>query len=551
MPTFLGAAEYGGYISLVKLLVLVVLFFGWMPVVNWIHMDAQAVRTRVNFWTIFITAAGVGTMVIWLLAPLFLIGLLLYIIAMGATTLAYVIHRNAKVADFEKVLTIAHIKSLFVDENKKIATASKGISFVTANNNTAPLPSPKSPEAFGFKTTCEVLEDAIWRRASEIIFMPKAQEYIVSYSIDGVTMKQDGRSRDEIEYFVHYLKQLADLDTNERRKPQKGLFKMVKDGKNIPWEVATAGSTAGEQIRIIKQEDYGLMKIDDIGLNTDQIESLRTLREMQSGLFIISGPKKSGVTSTFYSMLRIHDPYMNNINTLEKKPAVELDNITQNTFALSDSGVNTYSKKLQSMLRMGPDIVGIADCEDPKSAQLACAGAQDGKIIYAAIEAVSVVQALAKFLKMIPEKNMVIEALAGISNQRLVRKLCSECRQAYQPNQGLLRKLNIPADKIKLFYRPGEIEYDKHGKPLLCENCQGTGFVGRTGIFETVMFDEKLKEGLKQAKSLQEISSLFRKAGMLYMQEQAIKSVAKGLTSINEVIRELSGNQNKAKQRKK
>ncbi len=551
MPSLISAAvEYGGYISLVKFIVLAVMFFAWMPLVNWVHADAQAVRTRVNFWTTIVSATGAGALIIWLLAPFFLIGLLLYIIAVGATALAYIIHRNSRVSDFEKVLTVGHIKSLFVDENKKIATVSKGMSFITANNNEVPLPKPKSPDAFGFKSACEVFEDALWRRASDIVFQPKPQGYSVIYRVDGVAMKQPERSREDMEYFIHYLKLLADLDVNQRRKPQTGTFQLVKDSQKIPWEVTTAGSTAGEQVRLIKLEEYRLMKLDDIGLNPDQLEPLLSLGDIKSGLVIASGPKKSGVTSTLYALLRNHDPFMNNINTLERRPAAELGNITQHTFALSDSGTTTYARKLQSILRMGPDIVGIEDCSEALLAQLACAAVNDGKIIYVTIEASSIIQALGKWLKLVPDKELLAQTLVGVLNQRLVRKLCSECRQAYQPNPELLKKLNMPADKIKLFYRPGEIEYDKHGKPLLCENCQGTGFLGRTGIFETIVLNDELKAAIKQAKSLQEISSHFRRAGMLYMQEQSIKRVAQGVTSINEVIREFSTQQKQVKKRK-
>ncbi len=551
MPNLISAAvEYGGYISLLKFIVLAVMFFAWMPLVNWVHTDAQAVRTRENFWTTIVSATGAGALIIWLLAPFFLIGLLLYIIAVGATALAYIIHRNSRVSDFEKVLTVGHIKSLFVDENKKIATVSKGMSFITANNNEVPLPKPKSPDAFGFKSACEVFEDALWRRASDIAFQPKPQGYSVIYRVDGVAMKQPERSREEMEYFIHYLKLLADLDINQRRKPQTGTFQLVKDSQKIPWGVTTAGSTAGEQVRLIKLEEYRLMKLDDIGLNPDQLEPLLSLGDIKSGLVIASGPKKSGVTSTLYALLRNHDPFMNNINTLERRPAAELGNITQHTFALSDSGTTTYARKFQSILRMGPDIVGIEDCSEAHLIQLACAAVNDGKIIYVTIEASSIIQALGKWLKLVPDKELLAQTLVGVLNQRLVRKLCSECRQAYQPNPELLKKLNMPADKIKLLYRPGEIEYDKHGKPLLCENCQGTGFLGRTGIFETIVLNDELKAAIKQAKSLQEISSHFRRAGMLYMQEQSIKRVAQGVTSINEVIREFSTQQKQVKKRK-
>lgn len=543
-----AAAGYGGYISPVKLIVLIVLFFVWMPLVNWVYRDTKAVKTNTQFWTLIISSTGAGALLIWLLAPLFLIGLLIYIIAVGAAAMAYIVHRNARVADFEKVLTAEHIKGIFVNESKKVGKASRGFSLITANGNDVPLPDPKSPEAFGFQTTCEIVEDALWRRASDIVFRPTAEDYSVMYFVDGLATKQDPRSREEMEYFIDYLKQMGDMDINEKRKPQKGKFKATRDDERVGWEVLTAGSTAGEQLKLTRMREYNLMKVDEVGFTASQVEAISGLRSLEKGLFIISGPKKSGLTSSMYALLRNHDPFMNNINTLEKEPAAELQNITQHTFSLSDSGTVTYARKLQTILRMGPDIMGVEDCSDKGCALLAATAAKEDRVMYVTLEATSAMQALGKWLNMVSDKNLIANTLVGISNQRLVRVLCDECKQAYQPNQNLFKKFNIPAGKIKVLYRPGEIEYDKHGKPIICEKCQGTGFYGRTAIFETVVLDDELKEVIRQAQSLQEISSRFRRAGMLYLQEESIKKVAKGITSINEVIRMFSS---KTKPRKK
>ncbi|MBE0536711.1 MAG: Flp pilus assembly complex ATPase component TadA [Phycisphaerae bacterium] len=542
MPSIIAAAGYGGYISIIKFVVVVGLFFAWMPLVKWVHKDAKAVRTRVESWTLVVFGTGAGAMLLWLAAPLFVIGLLIYLIAVGAAAMAYVMHRNARVADFEKVLTAEHLRGMFVNENKKLSKASRGLVLYTANGNEVPLPTPKSPEAFGFGTTCEIMEDTLWRRASDILFQPTAQDYSVTYFVDGLGTKQTPRSREEMEYFIHFLKHLGDMDTEERRKPQKGRFDVVQEEtrQKLGWDIFTAGSTAGEQLKLSRRQEYTLMKLDELGLTTSQVEAIASLREQPNGLFIVSGPKKTGVTSSMYAFLRNHDPFMNNINTLEKEPAAELQNITQHKFTLSDTGTTTYAKRLQSILRMGPDIIGVADCEDAQCATLACAAAKDGRIVYVTLEADSTMQALGKWLNLVKNKDTIAGTLLGLSNQRLVRKLCDDCKQAYQPNQDLFKKFNIPADKIKVLYRPGEIEYDKHGKPIVCEKCQGTGFYGRTAIFETVIMNEALRTVIREAKSVQEISSQFRRAGMLYLQEQAIKKVAQGVTSINEVIRMFS-----------
>jgi type II secretory ATPase GspE/PulE/Tfp pilus assembly ATPase PilB-like protein len=548
MPILLSAAaEYGGYISPIKLAVFTALFFAWIPLVRWVHTDARAARTKAILWTAVVAATGGSALVIWLLAPFFIIGLLLYLIAVGATAMAYVVHRNARVSDFERILTVNHIKGIFVDEKKRIAAASKGMSFITANDNEVPPPKPKTPEAFGFKTACEIFEDALWRRTSDIVFLPGPQGYSVMYNVDGMAVKQPPRTREEIEYFIHYLKQLADLDPDERRKPQTGAFTVVKAFNSIKWEVTAAGSTAGEHIKLAKREAHSLMKLEDIGLEPNQLEQLKQLRGVDSGLFIISGPPKSGVTSTFYAMLANHDPFMNNINTLEKKPTAQLNNITQNVFTLSDTGTTTYARRLQTMLRTGPDIVGVENCEDKQSAGLACAAAKDGKVVYVTLEASSVIQALGKWLKLVPNKDLAAGTLIGVLSQKLVRKLCDECKQAYQPKQDLFRKLNIPSDKIKVLYRAGESAYDKRGRAVLCDNCQGTGFFGRMGIFEMIIINDEARKAVKEAKSLREISSHFRRFGMLYMQEQAVKKVAAGATAINEVIRKFPADQKSKK----
>ena len=539
MPNdLLASIGYGGYVSLWKLLLFAIGFFGWMPLVNWVYADTQSVRTNSFTWTLAVLCTGFAALVLWLLVPIFFIGLLIYIIAIASVSAAYVIHRNALVSDFEKVLTADHLRNIFAEPNKKIEQASHGIRFITGNKNEVPLPEPKSKELEGFSITCELVNDAIWHRAEQVRFIPQKEDYAITYEIDGVVSKQDPRSCEEFDSFIYYAKQLAGLDVDEKRKPQKGRFTAIlENGEKNLWEVVTSGSTAGEQAQIKKASSLTSRKVEDLGLNENQLESIQTLRDIQSGLIIVSGPKKSGVTSTLYTLLGNHDPFLNNINTLEKNPAGELTNTTQFTYSLSDTGTTTYARQLQTILRKGPDIVGVADCEDAQTAKLASAAANDGKVVYVEIDAKNISQAVEKWLKFVGDKKLVSETLAAVLNQRLVRTLCDECRQAYEPNPALFKKFNLPANEMTTFYRPGEIEYDKHGKPIVCDKCQSSGFHGRTGLFESARINDDMRQVIRNAKSIQEIVTAFRRAGMLYMQEQAIKKVTHSITSINEVIR--------------
>jgi type II secretory ATPase GspE/PulE/Tfp pilus assembly ATPase PilB-like protein len=152
-------------------------------------------------------------------------------------------------------------------------------------------------------------------------------------------------------------------------------------------------------------------------------------------------------------------------------------------------------------------------------------------------------------MKLVGNRSLAVDTLLGVSCQRLLRKLCEDCKQAYEPNKELLRKFNVPADKAKVLYRPGKVQYDKRGKPFTCESCQGTGYVGRMGVFEIVIMNDELKNVIKQSKSLSEISTQFRRAKMLYLQEQTLRRVIAGTTSINEMVRVLSSDkEHKAKE---
>ncbi len=540
MPdSFAASIVFGGYISIIKFIVFVAAFFAWLPLVGWIHNDSKPLDTKTMSWTLAILCSGALGLVIWLIIPIFIVGMLLFAVIVGATSLAYVKFRNAKVLEFDRVLTIDHIKNILVSKEKKLEGL-KEFTFITSNKNDVPIPEPRTTDFFGYKTVYEIIKDATWRRASTVALSPTPQEYQVAYNIDGSIAKQPGIPRDQAEHFLRFIKQLSDLDIKEKRKPQKGMFRVHRNQvkKDAVWEVMTAGSTAGEQVRLKKITQEDPLKIDRLGLMPEQLELLSSFNKRKQGLFIISGPEKSGVTTTLYAMLRNHDAFMNSVNTLEKQPSEPLQNITQNTFSLTDTGTTTYAKKLLSIVRMGSDVLGVSDCEDADTARVACAAAKDGSIVYLVLKAESVMQALNKMLKYVGDRDLLAHSLMCISNQRLVRKLCDQCKEAYAPDKELLRKFNISAEKTKVLYRAGKVVYDKHGKPSTCENCQGTGYYDRTAVFEIVGINSELAKMIR-SQPIPEIAKQFRRAKMLYLQEQTLRKVISGTTTINEMIRVL------------
>ncbi|MBN1505580.1 MAG: Flp pilus assembly complex ATPase component TadA [Sedimentisphaerales bacterium] len=536
--------EYGGYLSAVKLVVFLVLYFLWILLIGWASKDTKAVDTKVGLWMGILLGAGAAGILLWWLIPIFPVGLLAFVAVGGASAMVYVKHRNTRVLDFDRVLTLEHFKSLLSKSDK--LEAMQGWMFITTNNNEVPLPEPRTPTFFGYRTAYDVLNDAKWRRAEMIMFSPKSDSYEVTYSIDGAPAKQPSIPREQADYLIHFMKELAALDTKEKRKPQKGKFRTRQNKENTDWEIQTAGSTAGEQVRLRLVSKSESMRLADLGLVQDQFDALDRLRQQPQGLFLITGPKKTGITTTMYALVRNHDAFLNNINTIEKQPSGKLLNITQNTYSLTDTGTTTYAKRLQTIIRMGPDIVGVGECEDDETARVASAGAKDGKIIYVVMNADSVLQALGKWLKMVGDRKLVAETLVGISNQRLLRKLCDTCKQGYAPPAEVLKKFNLPAEKAKVLYRPGKEVFDKRGKPSMCQTCQGTGFVGRTGVFEMIVLNDELRKAVKHVKQLPELGMQFRRAKMLYLQEQALRKVISGTTAINEMLRVLAAGRKEA-----
>jgi type II secretory ATPase GspE/PulE/Tfp pilus assembly ATPase PilB-like protein len=533
----LATVGYGGYISPIKFAVFLTLFFLWLLLINWVYKDAQTVGTKEVFWTGIVVWVGTAATIIWLIVPVFIVGTLFYLVAVCAASVSYVIHRNAKVPEFNRVLTSEHIKGLLSSGTKEAKAVGGEFVFITANNNEVPVPEPKTPDFFGYRSACELFTNVKRRRASNIVFSTGPVGSKVTYYVDGAALQQPDLTKEQTEYLVRFLKKLADLDPEEKRKPQIGRFAVQQDEEGFEWELKTAGSTAGEQVLLRQVAEHQMKKLDEVGLTAEQYQQLSRLRQVKEGVFIIAGPKGSGVTTTFYALLRCHDAFLNSINTLERQPSAELLNITQNEFTLSDTGTTSYGKRLESIVRMGSDIVGVADCEDAETAKIACVAAKDAKLIYVTLEAVNVLQALGRWIRLVGDRNLVAETLVGISAQRLLRKLCARCKQGYEPNKELLRRFNIPAEKVKVLYRAGEVVYDKRGKATMCEDCQGTGFLGRTGIFEIIIIDDQLREVLKQSGSLSQIGTEFRRTKMLYLQEEALKKVVAGETAINEIVR--------------
>jgi len=540
----------GGLSSPFKLAAVLVLFFIWLLCGQWIDRDTRFIKAHREQWNMIVLAGGLLGLGSWLLLPLkgglFFVGLLLYLFIAFGTVVAYVVYRNRLVAAEARVGTPHHLKTLLAKvtggrKQKKIEVVER-VRLSSSEGRVVGI--PEDPvERLKFIATQDLVSDALWRRASEVDVTVAGDKARIAYRIDGmVTERKDLLGRPEAESALIFLKQIAGLNVDEHRRPQEGrvsaMFPVGTRNMSLI-DVRTSGTTAGERLylRVVTPEDR--LRLPALGFAPSRQEKFEKLIKAPSGLVIISGPRQHGVTTTLYAVLREHDAFLSNIHSLERRTLMELDNITQHVHDGQNPDLG-FARQLQSIVRREPDVVLVGDCPDHETAELCSRAASMGKKIYLELTADDCFLALAKFLRLNENNRQAAEALVGVVNQRLVRKLCTVCRQAYKPDEQLLRKANLPVEKISHFYRPpARPELDKKGNPIICGNCQGTGYYGRTGVFEFLLITDPMKEMIRQGAKMELIKAEARKNKMLYLQDEGLLKVIEGLTSMNEILRVL------------
>ncbi len=540
-----GPAEY---FSLIKLGVVAVLFVGICFAYQWVDIDTDRVKTRRERWNLIVLVGGLGGLAIMFLIPwagsAYFLGLAFYIVMAGGSVLLYVMHRNGRVIPDQKVLTIAHLKRIVAGgEKDETAKIDKGQRIQLADHTQKDIGRPTDREAFEhYAAVQDLMFDILWRRSSDAEILVGKEELRLVYKIDGVTSsREDVVSREEGERALTFIKKLAGLNPDEIRRPQEGAFfaGLLGDAEMSRIGVVTSGSTLGERVRIRVQQSASKRRLGEIGLASSRLELVRTFIKRDGGLFVVSGPNQSGVTTTLYSILREHDAFMENIHTLESRPLYELDNITQAEHKGASSDVS-FARQLQSVLRREPDIVGVGHCEDRETAQIALRAAEGGRKVYMAIEAKSTFDALSRLMNFAEDNKLVANSVIGVINQRLVRLLCGSCRQSFKPDESLLRKANLPVNKIENFHRPPtEAVFDKKGREIICQSCQGSGYVGRTAVFELLEIDEKVRKLIAGGAPIKQIKAQARAHKMYYLQEAGLLKVINGSTSLDEIIRGL------------
>jgi type II secretory ATPase GspE/PulE/Tfp pilus assembly ATPase PilB-like protein len=535
--------EPGSYASIIKLLIHVVLIAPWIWLCVWASRDVEYVRTNGLMWRVLLLSGGFLGILLWWLIPIYVVGLAVYVVLMGSSVGAYIFHRNSMVGEAAKILTAQHIKTLMKGlsggDRKAIPVLVK---FLNEDKKVVPLPEQDPDALEQYRLTQELVYDAIWRRATEVRIATSGEQGKVAYLVDGVLTPRPGMEREDANGVLLFIKQISALDTEDHRKPQQSEFTASTTdpvtGKANPQEIEVrcAGSTTGEQmtLRLLTAEKQ--LRTEDLGMREDQVKLWLEVLGKPGGLVICSAPSGNGLTTTLYAALRHHDAFTQNIQTFEKQVMFDLEVINQNVYDPS-KGVSS-ARTLQTVLHRDPDVLMVAEIPDKETALQIARGVAANKKLYVGIQAGDTFEALQRWAKMQEDPKTAGNGLLAITSQRLVRKLCTVCKVPYTPDADLLRRANIPAEKAKQVFRARtEPQVDKNGKPIICPNCQGSGYYGRTAIFELLMVTPDIMGLIRKESPMTEIKAACRKRGMLYLQEEALGRFIDGTTSIQEVLR--------------
>ncbi len=536
----------GQYVSPAKLIFMFLLTVPALALGPWVYQDTKRVRLPRATWSALVLGSYILGLLFWLLVPIYFVGLLFYLVLAGGGFLSYVLYRNSKVEDRYRVLTAEHISSLIKGKGGKSRKRPKEegpeqrCKIYGADSSLVHPPAPQGEDEEvnaqrlrGFNLAQRVLFDVVWRRASEVDIVPHKQQSTVRYIIDGVTTERPPMPVADSEALAQFLKSIARMDTEERRRPQQGTIAVeVTQGQQEDVSVRTAGTTTGQRIQIRVVEEAVHTDLAKLGMSEEVLAKVLELSN-GPGLIIVSGQPHSGVTSTLYSLIKTQDAFVHHLITLEKDSVIDLENITQNDYENSES----LAKAVTSALRRDPDVLLIDRCKTPEAAEIIRDASED-HLIFLGENASDTFTALAKWIKLCSSQPNAIDHLKAVTCQILVRKLCENCREPYRPDPNLLAKANLPSEGIDKFYRPPTKPLtDEKGNEYTCPACQGSGYMGRTAVFELLEVTDELRKLIHSGATLTQIKSICRKNKMLYLQEQALRKVIQGTTSIQEVLR--------------
>jgi type IV pilus assembly protein PilB len=373
-----------------------------------------------------------------------------------------------------------------------------------------------------------VLLMAIRDHASDIHFEPFEDEYKMRYRCDGVLYEMVPPPRHLAMAISSRIKVMSNLDIAERRLPQDGRIELNVGGNAVDMRVSVLPTMFGESV-VIRVLDRTVVSLDlnKIGMEPELLEKFRHLIHKPNGITLVTGPTGAGKTTTLYSAL-------NELNTIEDKIITTEDPVEYEIEGIIQCPINheidlTFASALRAILRQDPDIILVGEIRDLETAQIAIQAALTGHMVFSTLHTNDAASTITRLRDMGVEPFLLTATIEGILAQRLVRKICTNCREEFTPSAEMLMELNLRLSDVK-----GKKFYYGAG----CEKCNNLGFRGRTGIYELIIMDDNIRDLISAGASTDALRKYVRSTGVSGLREAGLQAIYNGITTIEEVVRE-------------
>jgi type IV pilus assembly protein PilB len=373
-----------------------------------------------------------------------------------------------------------------------------------------------------------VLLMAIRDHASDIHFEPFEDEYKMRYRCDGVLYEMVPPPRHLATAIASRIKVMSNLDIAERRMPQDGRIELNVGGNPVDMRVSVLPTLFGESvvIRVLDRTNVGL-SLDRVGMPADLLGAFRAVIRKPNGIVLVTGPTGSGKTTTLYSALSELNEIDVKIITTEDPVEYEIDGIVQ--CPINHEIDVTFASALRSILRQDPDVILVGEIRDLETAQIAIQASLTGHLVFSTLHTNDAPSSVTRLRDMGVEPFLITATVEAIQAQRLVRRVCMQCRTPYEPTREQLMELNLTPEQVK-----GRPFYYGEG----CDKCNNLGFKGRTGLFELMIMNDDLRDMVSRGASTDAIRQYTRKLGMMSLRDAGLRALFGGTTTLDEVVRE-------------
>jgi general secretion pathway protein E len=377
------------------------------------------------------------------------------------------------------------------------------------------------------KLVNHIISQSVKARASDIHIEPYQDSFKVRYRVDGILYDFLSPPKWLQPALISRIKVMANLNIAEKRLPQDGRLDVKIGHQDIDVRVSTLPTSFGERLVLRLLDKSGsLISLSDLGLASEKLAILNSLIRSPNGIILVTGPTGSGKTTTLYAVLSTINIPDVNIITIEDPIEYQLQGINQ--IQVNPKIDLTFAKGLRSIVRQDPDVILVGEIRDHETAEIAVQSALTGHLVFSTLHTNDSASAITRLVDIGVEPFLISSSVLAVVAQRLIRVLCTDCKEAYTPDEAALESLGITRDQLK-----DTVIYRAKG----CENCFHTGYKGRMGIFEMMVLDSGLKSLILKTFDSNQIKNEALNRNMVTLRQDGINKVLSGISTIEEVLR--------------